>query len=205
MTSDSDFVTLGEAIEWIALCGEEPPTDEAELHRRWDSAQERLRELAEQGEIVARGQRQGGGLSEPIPAGAWAPTTTISPLYDSLTLRAPNGLPAKEPLYEGVRFGKRDLRKFWPKERASEPSAEILHHGFPGRPPLLRRVIEQEHERRLNDGEALKDATAEGSALREWAERKYPKADLPKASTITNNIRNQHRKVFPAPYRTKIE
>ena len=61
--------------------------------------------------------------------------------------------------------------------------------GFPGRPPKLKHLIEQEFQRRVEAGEVCSSLPAEARALLDWAKTKHPKAPPPTEKTIKNNIR----------------
>ncbi len=66
--------------------------------------------------------------------------------------------------------------------------------GFPGRPPKAKHLIEQEFQRRVDDGEVCPTLPEEAGALQEWLKGEHPSAPRPTVKTIKNNIRGQFRR-----------
>jgi hypothetical protein len=82
------------------------------------------------------------------------------------------------------------------KSRVHAPdkvSPDLYTTGFPGRPPKLKHLIEQEFRRRAEAGEVCSPLAAEVRALRDWAVERHPDAPPPSEKTIANNIRYQYR------------
>jgi hypothetical protein len=70
---------------------------------------------------------------------------------------------------------------------------DLFRSGAPGRPSAIR-LVEIEHERRLDCGEAAKGVTEEADLLKAWLDRNHPHAPRTTAKTIENRIRSAHRK-----------
>ena len=72
-------------------------------------------------------------------------------------------------------------------ERA-EPSTtpDRFRTGFPGRPPHMKHLIEQEFQRRRETGEVCEPLAEEARVLLDWAAKKHPDAPQPTAKTITS-------------------
>ena len=63
------------------------------------------------------------------------------------------------------------------------------HTGTPGR-PSIKHLIDDEYQRRVNDGEARAEIGAEAQALHNWARKTHPSAQTPTSRTIENQIRS---------------
>jgi hypothetical protein len=75
----------------------------------------------------------------------------------------------------------------------SGPATDPYRTGLQGR-PTIKHLIEHEFERRAAAGETLPTLFAEARALRDWVIKEHPKAPLPTAKTITNNLRAAYRR-----------
>jgi hypothetical protein len=64
--------------------------------------------------------------------------------------------------------------------------------GAPGKPSGIG-VVEREHRRRMDAGEAFESVRQEASHLKDWLDRTYPEAPATTAKTIENRIRAAHR------------
>lgn len=64
--------------------------------------------------------------------------------------------------------------------------------GAPGKPSAIQ-LVEAEHKRRLDCGEALTRVSKEAAHLKAWLESKYPDAPPTTVKTIENRIRVAHR------------
>jgi hypothetical protein len=65
--------------------------------------------------------------------------------------------------------------------------------GAPGKPSAIQ-LVEAEHKRRLDCGEALTKVSKEAAHLEVWLNGKYPDAPRTTAKTIENRIREAHRR-----------
>jgi hypothetical protein len=64
--------------------------------------------------------------------------------------------------------------------------------GLPGRPTAVQ-LIEAEHRRRIDSGEALAKVGEEAKHLEKWLVTTHPRAPRTTAKTIENRIRKAHR------------
>jgi hypothetical protein len=64
--------------------------------------------------------------------------------------------------------------------------------GAPGKPSAIR-LVEAEHKRRLDRGEALAKVSKEATYLKAWLDSSYPDAPRTTAKTVENRIRAAHR------------
>jgi hypothetical protein len=91
---------------------------------------------------------------------------------------------------------KTDMVRWWPfglVEAAAETSAVAPTSGAPGRPSSMH-LIEDEHRARWERGNALPGVAAEARALHDWFRKAHPDKKPPKAGTIENRIRHEHRR-----------
>jgi len=91
--------------------------------------------------------------------------------------------------------------RWWPfglVEAAAETSAVAPTTGTPGRPSSMH-LIEDEHRARWKRGEALAGVAAEARALHCWFRKTHPDKKPPKAETIENRIRPEHRRRKATP------
>jgi hypothetical protein len=91
---------------------------------------------------------------------------------------------------------KTDVVKWWPfclVEAAAETSTVAPTSGAPGRPSSMH-LIEDEHRARWERGNALPGVAAEARALHDWFRKAHPDKKPPKAGTIENRIRHEHRR-----------
>jgi len=91
--------------------------------------------------------------------------------------------------------------RWWPfglVEAAAETSAVAPTTGKPGRPSSMH-LIEDEHRARWKRGEALAGVAAEARALYRWFRKTHPDKEPPKAETIANRIRPEHRRRKTTP------
>ena len=71
--------------------------------------------------------------------------------------------------------------------------------GDPGRPSKSFQLYEDKFKRRVRDGTALRDLSAEAKYLREWLKGEHPLAALPTLKTIKNRLRELHRAYKDGP------
>jgi hypothetical protein len=99
--------------------------------------------------------------------------------------------PGEDTSSQAVCLRKSDFHK-WLSEQRGE-SLDPFHTGAPGK-PTAKRLVQQEHERRLKAAEGHGKVSKEASALKAWLDRKYPEAPPMSEKTIENAIREPHRK-----------
>jgi hypothetical protein len=93
--------------------------------------------------------------------------------------------------WQGVRWRrltilKADVARCWPFGRSQGT-------GTPGRPSSMY-LVEEEHRRRCQRGEAKTGIGAEARELADWFRVTHPDAPSLTAKTIANRIRHEHRK-----------
>jgi hypothetical protein len=67
-----------------------------------------------------------------------------------------------------------------------------FRNGAPGKPSAIQ-LVEAEHKRCLDRGEALPKVSKEAAHLKAWLDSNYPDAPRMTAKTIENRIREAHR------------
>ncbi len=171
--------------------------------RRLESAVHELRSLLAGGKVSAIALAKNGQTFS-VPTALWLSqdgravfNTGILPpgnLRESLRARQEGTLirqisVPKIDLEDALSFGRVTTK--------TEPTAGIpvdeYRTGFPGRPPKIRQLIEQEFRRRCEAGEVCSTLAEEARALQQWAKSHHPRASTPAEKTITNNIRNPYR------------
>jgi hypothetical protein len=81
-----------------------------------------------------------------------------------------------------------DFRKWLTRVRHE---VSPFRNGAPGKPSAIR-LVEAEHKRRLDCGQALTRVSKEAAHLKAWLDGKYPDAPRTTAKTIENRIREAH-------------
>lgn len=212
------WLSVADAMAWIAWRGGVETADAEAATAELLAAERDLVERAGDGHVRAQGvpgleQYPEGSIPVPIGPESFRAADVGLHLTGQMDLRsdAPldrmvgplsyfgsphNNYATRGPTYHRVELSTADVLREWPSlehlGRDVAPSAEIIPTGAPGRPTSMS-LIKDEHERRLNGGEAHEALAEEARHLNAWLKAMYPTAMQPTPKTIGNAIRGAHR------------
>jgi hypothetical protein len=207
-TYPAGFIPLGEAFKW-ALSDAEGHDAVVRLIEEAGSDEERARHIILYDDIARQVERR---MRDALADGPLHPHVRtadngIERLVDREDFRqAAFGVAGIDSVADSIMNpgvetdGRPVLLRTEAFEKWRTPAIDLFRSGGPGKPSAMR-LVEKEHRRRLDGGEAAKNVGEEAAHLKIWLDGTYPSAPQTTAKTIENRIRGAHRKhsMSPAP------